>query len=62
MPVSNLVTINLIAFESLDTIVKGLMNADKEKKYPAYSQVIEVIDHMRDIAGNHAFFKPMDSN
>lgn len=54
-------TVNYVAVESLNVLVNGLIDADETKEYPTYSQVMEVLDCMRDMAGDHAFFRPKGS-
>lgn len=51
-------TIDRVAAESLNVLLHGLIDADENKEYPTYSQVVEVLDRMRDMAGDHAFFRP----
>lgn len=58
MLVVDVKTVNHVAVESLNVLVNGLIDVDENKEYPTYSQVMEVLDRMRDIAGDHAFFRP----
>lgn len=60
MFVVDIKAVNNVAAESLNVLVNGLIDADKNKEYPTYSQVMEVLDRMRDVAGDHAFFRPKD--